>query len=96
MAITVTVIVAYDIPVDKRRARIAALLQSWGNRIQYSVFVCTVGDDQVSILHDEVNRLIDPDQDSIYIIRQCKMCWTGLTSLGQGEPPRPETYWGVF
>ena len=64
----VTLLVAYDITVDNRRARLAALLQSWGDRIQYSVFV----------------------------VRQCKDCWEGLSVLGQGEPPRSEPYWRVF
>ncbi|MFI8774620.1 CRISPR-associated endonuclease Cas2 [Gordonia sp. NPDC062954] len=36
----VTILVAYDITEDRRRARLAALLQAWGDRIQYSVFIC--------------------------------------------------------
>ena len=32
------IIVAYDISEDSRRARVSALLASWGDRIQRSVF----------------------------------------------------------
>ena len=32
-------LVAYDIPDDKRRSRVAHLLESYGDRVQFSVFV---------------------------------------------------------
>lgn len=32
-------IVAYDVRLDARRARIAKVLESYGDRIQYSVFI---------------------------------------------------------
>lgn len=35
-----TVLIAYDIPVDARRERLAKLLLEHGERVQYSVFVC--------------------------------------------------------
>ncbi|MEY3826628.1 MAG: hypothetical protein RLZZ148_1445 [Cyanobacteriota bacterium] len=33
-------IIAYDIPCDKRRKKIADLLEGYGSRVQYSVFEC--------------------------------------------------------
>ena len=35
-----TVIVAYDVKEDNRRARIAAVLSAYGFRLQKSVFEC--------------------------------------------------------
>ncbi len=32
-------LIAYDISLDERRTRIAHLLESYGDRVQYSVFV---------------------------------------------------------
>mgnify|MGYP002748130839 FL=1 len=35
-------LIAYDIPDDKRRGRIAKLLLTYGDRIQYSVFIVDI------------------------------------------------------
>lgn len=43
-----TVLVCYDISRDAARARVAAYLQQWGDRIQRSVFVCVVAPDDLS------------------------------------------------
>ncbi len=91
-----TVLAAYDITEDGRRARLAALLQSWGDRIQYSVFICTVDDHQLAMLRSEISRIIDADVDSVFIVQQCRACWDGLVTLGQGEPPTAELYWEAF
>ncbi|NLI18441.1 MAG: CRISPR-associated endonuclease Cas2, partial [Actinomycetales bacterium] len=37
-----TMVVSYDVTRDDRRAKLAALLQTWGDRIQYSVFLLTL------------------------------------------------------
>ncbi|MFT4124893.1 MAG: CRISPR-associated endonuclease Cas2 [Gordonia sp. (in: high G+C Gram-positive bacteria)] len=91
-----TVLVAYDITQDRRRARLAALLQSWGDRIQYSVFICTIADDALPTLEAEVTKMIDVDEDSVFIVRQCKTCWAGLVTIGQGEPPHEDLLWEAF
>lgn len=91
-----TILVAYDITQDSRRARLAALLQAWGDRIQYSLFLCTIGDDQVEPLTEEIANVIDVETDSVFVIRQCKSCWDSLRNLGQGEPPRQELCWEAF
>ena len=36
---TVTVVAAYDVTADNRRARLSALLQAYGDRVQRSVFL---------------------------------------------------------
>lgn len=33
-------LISYDIAVDKRRTKIAKLLEGFGQRVQYSVFEC--------------------------------------------------------
>jgi CRISPR-associated protein Cas2 len=94
--VAVTVLVAYDVTQDRRRARLAALLQSWGDRIQYSVFICRIGTEQLGPLTDEITRIVDLDEDSIFIVRQCKTCWSDIATLGQGEPPRTDLCWEAF
>ena len=92
----ITVIVAYDVGSDGRRARLAALLQAWGDRIQYSVFLCTLQDDALGDLRAEVARIVDADEDSVFVIRQCGTCSGAMVTFGQGARPTRERYWGVF
>jgi len=34
------ILVSYDVPDDRRRTKIAALLKDFGERVQYSVLEC--------------------------------------------------------
>jgi CRISPR-associated endonuclease Cas2 len=72
---TVTVVITYDVVEDRRRTRIAHTLQAYGQRIQRSVFVCTVDPTALTGLRRQLDRMLDPDTDSIYVFRQCAPCW---------------------
>ncbi len=58
-------LVAYDITQDVRRDRVAIALQSYGERIQYSVFVVDGRPAQFIRLRLAVSKLIDPDTDRV-------------------------------
>lgn len=60
-------VVAYDIPDDRRRARIAKKLGSYGDRVQFSVFVIDVRPARVVRLMAELQRLMHPEEDSILL-----------------------------
>lgn len=66
------VLVAYDIPSDRRRTRVAKKLSSYGDRIQYSVFVVDAAPAKLLRMREELNELVDPETDSIL------MCDVGL------------------
>jgi len=91
-----TLIAAYDISSDPRRAKLAALLQANGDRIQKSVFLIEVDEASLGQLRARALDIIDPDVDSFYIFRQCGSCWAEVECLGQAEPPSRELYWAVF
>ncbi len=91
-----TVIAAYDVANDSRRARLAALLQTWGDRIQDSVFVLTLGDDDLADLRGRAISLLDPQMDSLYLLKQCATCWESLNCVGQSSPPKDELYWSAL
>ena len=58
-------LIAYDVPSDRRRAKLAKLILSYGDRIQYSVFIVDAAPAKVRRIKDEVQELIDPDEDSV-------------------------------
>lgn len=92
----ITVIAAYDVSNDARRARLAALLQAYGDRIQRSVFVLTLTTEHLSEVRTTASALIDSDDDSFYLIKQCAPCRSGIEYLGQAAPPTPELFWLVM
>lgn len=91
-----TVIAAYDVREDERRARLAASLQTVGDRVQKSVFVITVDEPQFTELRHRVIGIIDPDTDSLMFFRQCATCWDAHLPLGQGRVPDAVTHWTVL
>ena len=91
-----TVIACYDISEDGRRARVAARLQRWGDRIQYSVFLCTIAAKDVPELVESVTAIIDTDTDSFFVARQCGTCWDGRIVVGQSQPTPAPLFWAVF
>lgn len=58
-------LVAYDIVDDSRRTKLASLLQSFGDRIQYSVFLIDLTAAQEVRLRRQVARVIDTKFDSV-------------------------------
>lgn len=62
------VVVAYDIEDDRRRARIARLLEGYGERVQYSVFECELEERHLQRLVRSLQRLLEPG-DAVRIYR---------------------------
>ena len=91
-----TTVIAYDVSEDARRARLAALLQMHGDRIQFSVFLCRLDDGELDELIDAAERIINVNTDSLYVFRQCPTCWGNRECRGQSKPPECTLYWIAF
>lgn len=91
-----TVLVAYDVSRDDFRARVAATLQVWGDRIQRSVFVCTLAADDLAELVERLRGIIDSRTDAVHVVPLCGACWDGMTVLGQATVEPDRLYWAVF
>lgn len=87
------VVVAYDISHDRARARVAAVLSMWGDRLQRSVFACTLDGDELTALIDRLRTLVDPGKDVIQVFRQCATCDDARTDIGQAHLPSDDPYW---
>lgn len=92
----VTLVAAYDVTRDDRRARLAALLQATGDRLQRSVFLVTIDSDDLDDLQARAAAVIDPDQDSLYLFRQCASCWDDVVCVGQADPPEKTLFWAAL
>lgn len=60
-------LIAYDIPQDARRTRLAKLLESYGDRVQYSVFVVDAAPVRIARLRRAMEKVIKPAVDSVLI-----------------------------
>lgn len=79
------VIVAYDIPDDKRRTQLAKTLEDFGDRVQFSVFECLLEPPDILGLIAAITPLINPNEDSVRIYRLCAACEREIRLIGRGE-----------
>lgn len=76
--------VLYDIKNDKTRNRIAKIcLQSGLYRVQYSVFVGTIKEEEKDVLKLQIEELIDEEKDSVYIFPMSKNELKATVLMGQ-------------
>jgi len=78
------VVVSYDIIDDRRRARISKALKAFGDRVQYSVFECNMGEEEYGRMKKRLARLIDEHEDSVRIYVACAQCKSRIAILGSG------------
>lgn len=72
--VAVIYLVAYDITSDRRRNRVAKILQSWGYRIQESVFQLRVSVADIGVVRRQVTDVIDDREDVVHIYPLCAHC----------------------
>lgn len=67
-------VVAYDVSNDARRDRISNVLVRVGDRVQKSVFECTLTSAERQRLLARLVPLLDERSDSIHCYVLCEMC----------------------
>ncbi|MCS6927552.1 MAG: CRISPR-associated endonuclease Cas2 [Candidatus Binatia bacterium] len=79
-------LVAYDIPDDQRRGKVARILEDFGDRVQYSVFEMELeNQSQLLEMEKRLAGVIDPQVDSVRIYFLCQGCRSKIAIMGQGE-----------
>jgi len=59
------IVVSYDIPSNRRRRKVAELLEGYGQRVQYSVFECRLSEGKLAELQKRLKRRIKIEEDSV-------------------------------
>lgn len=88
-------VLAYDVADDTRRVRVAKTLESYGDRIQYSVFLVDTRPARMLRLRAAVADLIEPTTDSLLVCdlgpvtgsRSGKLDYVGATRSITGSGP---------
>lgn len=60
-------LIAYDIPSDRRRDKVAKTLSGYGDRVQYSVFVMDCSPASLIRLRGRIEEIIDSSEDSVLL-----------------------------
>ncbi len=78
-------LLAYDVRDDGRLRRVARLLEGYGERLQYSVFRCRLGEVELQRLRWELARIM-ASEDDLLVIPICDRCAGGVAGLHAKEP----------
>jgi|SRR5579883_1177444 CRISPR-associated protein Cas2 len=90
---TTLYVVCYDIPDDRRRNKVHAILSGFGAWTQYSVFECYLTRQEVVMLRARLAKAMHERQDTIRLYALCDACRERVEVLGCGERPRePQAY----
>lgn len=88
-------LISYDVRDPKRLRQVAKKLESYGTRIQYSVFRCRLDNLTLEKLHWELNQIMDAEDD-LLIIPLCPGCAAKVPHHSTGDQSswaeRPPTY----
>jgi len=62
------VLVAYDIADDKRRNKVAQVMEDHGDRVQYSVFLCQLNGSEQSSLRSQLRAIVNAAEDQVMLV----------------------------
>ncbi|MDM7462563.1 MAG: CRISPR-associated endonuclease Cas2 [Tepidimonas taiwanensis] len=80
-------VIAYDIPDDRRRNRVARVLEGFGERVQDSVFECWLDARRYRSLVTRLSARIDTHTDKVRIYPLCGKDVADVLTAGAGHPP---------
>ncbi len=87
-------LISYDIPDDKRRAKIAKTLENFGTRVQYSVFECNLTKTQFAEVRKRLVALVVEADDSIRFYALPSDAVKTIAILGHGTVTEDvDFYW---
>lgn len=74
--------ISYDISDDSRRNSISKILESYGTRVQFSLFECNLDIDKLAELMQKLEEIINPDEDSLRCYPLCNSCLENVRRIG--------------
>lgn len=79
-------VIAYDIPDDRRRAKVHKVLCGFGDWTQYSLFECHLTDKELVALHGRLEKVLEPEEDSVRVYVMCAACVAKVETVGSPKP----------
>jgi len=85
-------VVAYDIPDDRRRTKVHKILSGFGQWTQYSLFECFLTAKERVLLRDKLDRVLNPEEDSVRFYPLCEGCLGKVQTVGGAKPEEPVAF----
>jgi CRISPR-associated protein Cas2 len=82
-------LLTYDIADNKRRAKIAKLMEAMGERVQGSVFEAYLDPAELQKVVKRSEKVMKMEEDSLRIYFLCESCRPKLKTMGLGKPTPP-------
>jgi CRISPR-associated protein Cas2 len=79
------VVICYDIADDRRRSKVARLLEAQATRVQESVFEAYLNAKQLEELLRGARKRLRLEEDSLRVYRLCNDCAGKMKVLGMGS-----------
>lgn len=80
------ILVSYDISDDKRRYKVAKIMEGYGYRVQYSVFECELETPKLMELSKRLRPLVNPkSEESIRFYVLCADCAQKVKVIGNDQ-----------
>lgn len=61
-------LIAYDIAEDRRLRRVAKVMEAFGERLQYSVFLCDLSGEEMIAWRSKLLPLLALSEDSVVVL----------------------------
>ena len=82
-------LIVYDISNPRRLAKVAKLMEQYGERVQDSVFEAWLTPSELRRLMDRLQSRIDAEEDSVRIYYLCSACREKTRTLGESVVVAP-------
>jgi len=82
-------VLAYDITDDRRRAKIAKLMESLADRVQGSVFEAYLTPAELERLLAKAGKTLQPKEDGLRVYVLCSECRGKARTVGVGQVTPP-------
>ena len=79
-------VISYDIPDDKRRKKIADLLEGYGQRVQYSVFECPLNREKYNDFRRRLRKIVKLEEDNVRFYPLSTHTLSQVETWGVGVP----------
>lgn len=80
------ILIAYDIPNDKRRLRMAKHLLDYGERVQKSVFECDMqSQKELDMMLAKILKIMYVPEDRVRVYNMCANCQKSIKIFGEGK-----------
>ncbi len=76
-------IIAYDIADDRRRYKTFKAIKEYAVPVQFSLFEGILSNSDILKLKSRLKKILDDDEDSLIIYKQCTHCKTQVERMGK-------------